>query len=254
MEKWEMTARDFINSCHFKNDIESVFLVGSHASGNADEFSDIDLYIILSDEVKWRKRGNKRVGGFLIEYFANPMRQIKKYIDSSYPNVELHEVTMILGGIVIFDKNATANELIDYCRQKITSEFPKMNEFNVKTGLYHLWNNYDELNRAYSIEAPDFKMQFYRFIQSAFDLYSRYICSPVPSYHNLYKWLTNSEYFKKYGLPIYNDQKFLEMIKLSLECKNADIMFDIAKVVYAYVANNMGGFDIDNFALHSQCD
>jgi len=254
MEKWEVVARNFIDSCRFGNDIESVFLTGSYASGNADEFSDIDLYIVLNDEVKYRERGNKRVDGFLIEYFANPLRQVKKYIDDSYPNVQLTEVSMILNGIVIFDKNAVSDEIIDYCKQKTRSDFPKMNEFSMKTGLYHLWNNYDELNRAYSNQSPDFTMQFYQFIQSAFDMYSRYLCSPVPNYHNLYKWLTNDEYFKKYGLPIYKDKEFLGMIKSSLECKNTDIMLDMSKVLYAHIVNNMGGFDIDDFVLYGHCD
>jgi len=151
MKNWEIAAKNFINSCHFKDDIESVFLTGSHASGNADEFSDIDLYIILSDKVKWRERGNKLVDGFIVEYFANPLRQIKKYIDYSYDNVQLIEINMILNGIVIFDKNSAADELIHYCKQKTMSEFPKMNEFNVKTGLHHLWDSYDELCRVYSI-------------------------------------------------------------------------------------------------------
>jgi len=49
MKKWEIAARKFIDSCSFKDEIEAVFLTGSNACGNADEFSDIDLYIVLSD-------------------------------------------------------------------------------------------------------------------------------------------------------------------------------------------------------------
>ena len=70
MEKWEAAARKFIKQCGFYNEIEAAFLTGSYAAGNADKYSDIDLYIVLSEDVTWRERGNKRFDGFLIEYFA----------------------------------------------------------------------------------------------------------------------------------------------------------------------------------------
>jgi len=254
MEKWERVARSFIDSCSFKDDIEAVFLSGSHASGNADEFSDIDLYIVLGDDVNWRERGNKRVDGFLIEYFANPMRQVKKYIDDSYPNVQLIEISMILGGIVIFDKNSAADKVIDYCKQKAMTEFPQMNEFSVKTSLYLLWDDCDELSRAYSTHSLDFMMQYFRFVHNAFEVYSRYVCSPVPRYRQMYRWLTDDKYCSKYGLAVHKDQEFIEIIKLSFQCKDTAAMFDLSKKIYAYVADKMGGLDIDNFVLHGPCE
>jgi len=251
---WEVAAKKFVDSCDFKDDIEAVFLTGSYAFGNADDFSDIDLYIVLNDSVDWRQRGNRRIDGFLVEYFANPSRQIKKYIDTNYENVRTTEINMILGGIVIFNKNSAADELIDYCRQKIATDFPEMTEFSIKTGLYFLWCNYDELRRAYAYQTPDFKMQFYRFVQHAFELYSRYICSPVPSYYKLYNWLTNDEYRRKYGLATHKDPDFLELVKSSFENKNTEAMLDLSKTVYAYITDKMGGFDIDNFEFRSQSE
>jgi len=254
MEKWKQVAHKFIDICSFKDDIDAVFLSGSHASGNADEFSDIDLYIVLNDEVKWRERGNKRIDGLYVEYFANPMRQIMKYIDDSYPNVQLIEINMILSGIVILDKNSTAQKAIDYCKQKAMFGFPKMDAYSVKMGLYTLWTNYDELSRACSYQTPDAAMHFYGFIQNAFELYSRYICSPVPHYHKLHRWLTDEGYAKRYDLGVYNDLDFLEMLKMAFKVKETGDMFDLSKEIYAYVTGKMGGIDVENFMLHGPCD
>jgi len=254
MEKWELAAREFIDLCDFKADIETVFLTGSRATGNADGFSDIDLLIVLNDTVDWRQRGNKRVDGYLVEYFANPMRQIKRYIDAGYDNVRLTDINMILGGNVIYGGCSTANELIEYCRQKLMAPFPNMDEFKIKTGLYILWNNFDELSRACAYHAPDFTMHFYKFTQYAFELYSRYTRSPVPSYHNLHRWLTDDDYFNNYGLAAHNDPEFIKIIKIVFDCLDTKSMHDLSKTVYTYVANKMGGFDIDNFVLRSKCD
>ena len=254
MEKWEAAARSFINSCDFKNDIDAVFLSGSYAAGNADKFSDIDVFIILNDSVNWRERGNKQFDGYNIEYFANPMRQIENYINNNYQNAHITEINMLLGGIVIFDKNSAAQKAIDFCTQKLASEFPKMSVFNIKTGLYHLWDGFDELTRGYSNKTPDFVMHFFKFVQSAFELYSRYICSPVPNHHKLFRWLTDSDYSKKYGLAVYNDQVFLKMVRSAFEISDDKAMFDLSKDIYEYVTDKMGGLDINNFVMRGPCD
>jgi len=254
MKKWERVARSFIDSCSFKDDIEAVFLTGSHVFGNADEFSDIDLYIILSDSVDWRERGNKRVDGMLIEYFANPMRQVKKYIDDSYANVRLIEINMILGGNIIFDKNSAADKAIAYCKEKLSEDFPEMSEFSIKTGLYLLWDCLDELKRSHSMDSSDFTMQYFRFVQSAFELYSRYVCSPVPNYHKLYRWLNDEEYFNRYGLVAHKDPEFVALVRSAFTCEDNATMFGMAEGLYEYVAGKMGGMDIGNFVLRGGCE
>ena len=254
MEPWEQAARHFIDICSFKDDIETVFLTGSHAFGNADEFSDIDLFIVLNDRVKYRERGNKKVAGFRIEYFANPVREVIKTIDNRYANAELNDINMILGGVVIFDKNEISTKLMSYCREKLESEIPKMSPYDVIMGLYLFWDNFDELGRAYKKQTPDFAMQYFRFVQNAFEMYSRFTCSPVPGYHKMHKWLTDNEYIKKYGLPEHKDPDFIKIIKPAFECDNTDAMYELSKKLYEYVTEKMGGIDIDNFVMHGPCD
>ena len=254
MEKWESAARNFIDSCKFKADIECVFLTGSYAFGNADEFSDVDLFIVLNDDVNWRERGNKQMDGFLIEYFANPVRQVKKYIDDNYLNADLTEVNMILNGIIIFDKNSAADKMIDYCKQKSASDFPKMNAIDMQTGLYHLWDEFDELNRAYKNQSIDFSMHFFGFIRHAFNLYSRYVCSPIPNWSKMHRWLTDDNFFKKYGLMAHKDSDFIKMYKSAFGYNDTKTMMVFAENVYKYVTDKMGGFDINNFVLHGPCE
>ncbi|MCL2775217.1 MAG: nucleotidyltransferase domain-containing protein [Oscillospiraceae bacterium] len=254
MENWEIAATDFISQCSFYRDIEAAFLTGSYAAGNADNYSDIDVYIVLNDNISWRERGNKRINGFLIEYFANPTRQIKNYIDSSYNNADCTTINMILNGIILINKNFTADKLIEYCVQKDLNCFPKLAENQIKISLYRIWDNFDELTRAYKNKSNDFTMQYYMFIINTFELYSSYICSPVPNYHHLFKWLTDEKYIKGFGLPSYKDQMFIKEIITSFSCLNIDTMFTQAGVIKTHVINKMNGFDIDNFVLRSECD
>ena len=247
---WEIAARKFIEQCEFYTDIEAVFLTGSYATDNADKYSDIDLYIVLNDDCKWRVRGNKLLDdGFRIEYFANPIRQIKTYIDSSYEDVRILEINMILNGIVIYDKNSTAETLKTYCLQKCMAEFPKLGDFHVQMGQYYIWDNFDELTRAYDNKTADFAMQYYIFIKDIFEFYSRYICSPIPNYHKLYKWLTDKTYRSNFKLPPYNDGYFLQLVTEAFDSPDINTMFAKAGNIKDYVFKKVGGFDIDNFAL-----
>jgi predicted nucleotidyltransferase len=253
MEKWEIAARNFIDLCDFKNDIAAAFLSGSYAFGNANAFSDIDLFIILDDAVDYRERGNKRVDGFIVEYFANPMRQIKKYIESDIADIQLCDINMIMGGIVIYDKNNAVDGTRAYCKQILEDGFTKMSAFSIQTGLYSHWDNFDELRRARHEQTPDFNMLFHRYIQQAFELYSRYTCSPTPSYSKLYKWLSDDEYFNRYGLPPHKDQAFAGLIKQSFELTTSAELFVLAEKIYKHVVDRMGGFEIENFVLHGSC-
>ncbi|MCL2372201.1 MAG: nucleotidyltransferase domain-containing protein [Defluviitaleaceae bacterium] len=253
MEKWKKIAASFIDSCSFRDEIEAVFLTGSHAVGNADEFSDIDLFIVLNDNANWRERGNKRMDDLLIEYFANPVRQVKKSIDENFENACLIEITMVLNGIIILNKNSTAEKIIDYCQQKKATDFPSMSKFNLVNGLYHLWDNLDELARACTKQTPDAAMHFYSFVKYAFELYSRYICAPVPNFQKLHRWLTDDSYAKNYGLPTYKNPAFLEIIKPAFECSGDEAMLKVARMIHSYVEEKMGGFDVDNFVLHGPC-
>ena len=44
------TVRRFVDACAGDPDITAAFLGGSHAAGMADSFSDLDLYVITTDE------------------------------------------------------------------------------------------------------------------------------------------------------------------------------------------------------------
>jgi len=69
---WQLALEKFLKEWKEKDFVEGALLTGSYAIGMETKYSDVDVYIILSDSVEWRERGNKVIDGVLIEYFANP--------------------------------------------------------------------------------------------------------------------------------------------------------------------------------------
>ncbi|WP_245610422.1 nucleotidyltransferase domain-containing protein [Thermococcus celericrescens] len=68
----QLALEIFLEEWREKDFVEAALLTGSYAISMETKYSDVDVYIILSDNVDWRERGNKIIDGILIEYFANP--------------------------------------------------------------------------------------------------------------------------------------------------------------------------------------
>ncbi len=253
MEKWKQAARKFLDGCNFFEDIEVVFLTGSYVVGNADEYSDVDLYIILKEDVDWRERGNIMINGYLIEYFANPWRAVEAYIDRSHKQCGIAECKMITTGIILLDKHDLAKDYVNYCVDKMVEEFPKMEDFNIKMEHYRMWDHIDEMTRCFSEKSKDFTFQYYQFVMDTFKFYSRYLCAPIPGESHIYKWLTDKNYHENFGLPKYPDPIMLDLMMSMFESEQEEVMMNQALKLRDYVLNHTPDFNINNFVLRSSC-
>ena len=81
MQTWELAVEKFLTKYKDEDYFLGAILTGSYATGNYDENSDIDIYIVTKNNVTWRERGNKNIDGFLIEYFINPKKKILSYFE-----------------------------------------------------------------------------------------------------------------------------------------------------------------------------
>lgn len=79
MERWEEALDKFLSEWRRRDYVVGALVCGSYVTGSPTARSDIDVHIILAEESDWRERGNRYVDGCLIEYFANPPRQIRTY-------------------------------------------------------------------------------------------------------------------------------------------------------------------------------
>ena len=59
---------------------------------------------MLDERVGYRERGNRIIDGLLIEYFANPPKQILKYFDEDIREKSLMCQTQFATGKIIMDK------------------------------------------------------------------------------------------------------------------------------------------------------
>lgn len=249
----EGIARRFLRECSFAEDIEAAFLAGSYAVGNADAFSDIDLYIVLRD-VPWRERGNVRIDGMLVEYFANPAAQIHAYIESALKNGGMSSLLMTLKGIPLIDKNGCAEQLLEYCRRKREEGIAPLGAYDLAVGKYRLWDMYDELGRARMLRTPDYLLQCQNLFLKTVEVYCRFLQYPQLPPIKLYRILSDADFCAGYGVPAFPDREFAALAVAFVEANDAEMMYSLLGRLHAQVLEAMGGFDIDTFTLRSKCD
>jgi predicted nucleotidyltransferase len=111
MSNWEKAVEKFIKPWRAKKNVIAALVAGSYVTGKPNPRSDLDVYIVTKPGTRWRERGNKRIDGFLVEYFVNPPEQIRKYFADNHAHNSAMSLTPYTSGRVLFDKNGTLARL-----------------------------------------------------------------------------------------------------------------------------------------------
>ncbi len=250
LQKWEKALRRFLRDWQNRDEVIGALVTGSYAAGTATRFSDIDIHIVLDDHVTWRERGNVVVDGFLIEYFANPVSQILKYMDEDFKRGRRTDARMFVIGHIIFDKNGAVEELQKQARIKLRKHFPRPNALWIENSKYELWDSLDNLTELNERLSPNFNCSYYFHLARMISIYSFFLGFDTPPFARLYQYLTDGDFRKKYKLENPPDRRFASLIAKCMV--KAD--FPKLKELTGYVLTRMGGFEINGWKLRSRVE
>ena len=113
MEKWDKALNKFLEKYENEDYYEGALACGRYVTGNNNEFSDIDVHLVLKRGNEWRERGNLEIDGFLIEYFANPVNKYEACMEEEKIERGNHTTKMFAQGIIVSDKNGEVKRLKD---------------------------------------------------------------------------------------------------------------------------------------------
>ena len=249
MKDWEKALQKFIKPWKARKEVEGIIVTGSRVAGTATKNSDIDIHIILSDKTKWRERGNKRVDGFLMEYFANPTKTIEQYFKNDIERQKKVTARMFALGIILFDKRGEMAKLQNKAQKELKRTFPKRDKEWIETQKYLLWDSLDGLLDLYEENSPGFYYQYRMHINKLLEVYSIYKRAEFLTSIKTYKYFTDPSFAKKYKIASFPDKVFSKYIISCLEAPNGKEKIKRAKKITQYVHNKMGGFNIDGWKL-----
>lgn len=243
MEKWEKVLNLFLKEYVDDDSILGAILGGSYATGNYTENSDIDISIITTND-NYKKRGNVIIDDIMIEYFINPISELKKYMEDDYNNRHRLSTSNLIGnGKIIFSKNNIMEDLQKEALSYYNKEFPTPNETKVKCQKYACWDAYDELKDKVK-NNESYNLNYFVLLQNLIDCY--YYSNNVASVpiSKLEQILRNKEYARKYNLKNEPSEEFKRLV---LECIDT-ISIDKIDELYKFVIKD---WNITDFVLEN---
>lgn len=251
--EWEEKLNKFIKNFEYKNDIIGILVCGSFITGNPSSHSDLDVHIVLSETVNYRERGNKIIDGLLIEYFANPPRQIRKYFKEDYKIIKPMSQTQFITGKILFDKTGEVQKLKEEARYMLDKHYSELNMDINELNKYELWDMLDDLQDGFENNHDDFDFIYYCNLDKLLALYMKYIKYP---YHKktILGNITSEIVRNKYLLEKLPDKEISELIKNCVTLKSKEDRMKNYELLTNKILNLTGGFDIDKFKFKSLVD
>lgn len=246
MKRWEAAVSKFIKPW-YKRGIIGVIVSGSYVIGTASKNSDIDLHIILPESAKYKERGNQVVDGFLIEYFANPIGELRRYFFEDRKKGKKLIAHMLSTGRILFDKDASIKTLQDEATMELKKGFDKIADNKVEMAKYFLWDSLDSLKGLKEQASPSYNFYYSVHLEKIIDTYSMFCGLETPNMSKLYNLYSDEACEKKYNIELVPDGKFKQLVIKAIENYSLKVAEDLTN----YVLHKMGGFEIDGWKLIS---
>lgn len=227
---------------------------GSYVTGEPTGRSDIDLHIILSPDVEWRERGNRYVDGFLVEYFANPPGQIRRYFANDFASYSTSSMVQFLTGTIIFDDQGVLSELQQEAAVWKSKKHEPLEPSKGEAHKYALWDALDNLLDCYEAQRADFDFVYHNSLRVFFAGYCSLLNWEQIPFDHLFRYLAQPSYLEKYRKEPFPDQEFALLFQTALECTDNEERVQLAQALLAHIFRMTGGFEIDGWRLRTPAE
>jgi len=253
MSSWREKLSVFLASFEYAQDVAGVLVCGSYITGSPTSHSDLDVHLVLHEHVNYRERGNKIVDGLLIEYFANPPRQIRAYFDGDLEDRSLMSQVQFATGEILLDTDGivrqlkqTALAMIDEYYQNDAASMPEYTK-------YGLWDLRDDLQGIHETDRPDFDFLYFNLLDRAVSAYLRCINRPY-GLKAIYGHITNDTVRQKYLLRELPDKSINNLIIRCIRAEDKDEKLAAFEGLIEAILQKFGGFEVDGFKLKSDIE
>lgn len=197
---------------YLKNEhVLGAFFYGSYLTGFYDQFSDIDLQVILdNNDLKHYIRGQKYVDGVKVEYFERPIKYAYALVQKEVESQNAIIKNCFGKSKILFDKTGRLKKLQDYTLEKYSMFLPDFDEEKAREYVSILNNRIKDLKRACLNNSDNFTNLYYLLIEEIRQLYHKLNCITAVNADKAYRAYLNDEYRK--SLSFANpDEKFVSM-------------------------------------------
>ena len=255
MNDWKNKLDIFLADFEYVDDVVGILVCGSYITGNPTGHSDLDVHIVLDDKVNYRERGNKIVEGLLIEYFANPSKQILRYFDEDMNAKDFMCQTQFATGKIILDKVGDV-EALKLKAKEMISDFYASEQRELRLSeldKYFLWDMLDDLQDAHENNRADFDLLYFTRLNMLLEKYMNGINRPYNS-KTIYGNIIDAAVREKYLLRDLPCEAVKDMIACAIIATGQNKKMEAYENLTAEIIKQIGGFNIDGFKFKSNVE
>jgi hypothetical protein len=255
MSDWKKKLDKFFADFEYADDVVGVLVCGSYVTGNPTSHSDLDVHIVLDNRVGYRERGNRIIDGLLIEYFANPLKQIIRYFEDDLQEKSLMSQTQFATGEIILDKVGDVEALKEKAKNMMSDFYASVQTDLRMSDLdkYFLWDMQDDLQDAFENQRADFDFLYFTRLNMLIKKYMERINLPYNS-KAIYGNIVDEGVRKKYLLRELPNAAIKNLIVCAITAEGKAERLKAYEELTAEIIKEFRGFDVDGFKFKSDVE
>ncbi|EDP95917.1 nucleotidyltransferase domain-containing protein [Kordia algicida OT-1] len=241
----------YVSKLKENTEIIGVFLVGSYATGQFSEHSDIDIKIILNSNVSKRYKGVKICNGYHISYTAYPVTEAYDYFYSQLRSYSKFQARMLSQGIILHDVTGEMKHLKEEAILVMQLPFIKHPLKSLQLQAYSLWKYKDALLQD-NLGIFTLK-EFHVFLEKSLILYTKLLgveCIFQYPFFKMENYISNVSFREKYNIPKFPDESFLDMYVKGITLTVADDIKNTARSIFNVIETKLQ-IDFEQFEIVS---
>ena len=232
---------ELLNRLEILDEVIGVVLYGSYALKTQDEFSDIDILIVVYNEYEnICGRGNFIIKNKAVEFFIKTENEVYKEFMKELQSLEPATRNELLGGIIIKDKYNTIKKMQEGAKEINQMPYKPLSKLEIYGITITLRNQLKEIERKNKYNEKDLLFCFYNYLYELIKVYCDYERVPIRKY-KFYKTYTN-EMYRLSNMALDMSDKYVKKMFIKLI---EEFSIDELKKITEYVINKISDLPIE---------
>lgn len=245
---WQARLDRFLADLPWRRQINGVLVCGSYITGRPSKRSDLDVHLLLKSGTRWRERGNKIVGGLLIEYFANPPAQLRAYFREDHAVHRRVAAVQFATGRVLRDETGDVFRLVAEAQRWLRKPFSRLTTIQQEVTRYALWDAFDNLGGLAETKDPSLAHAYHAILRQILDSRCKQLGLPVLPANQAKALLTDKTTQRKYLMSAFPDRTFCRQWIAAMRETNPRRFTHHARLLVRRIT---GPFSIDGWRLRT---
>jgi predicted nucleotidyltransferase len=240
-KKFDSALKIFVERYTQDPKVVGILVSGSYVHSKPDKNSDLDVSIIIKNS-KTRTRGNTWINGVEIEYFINPVKQIKYYFKTEVGDISPATAHMFANSLILYKTGNIMEELVREAKSSLKKPRPKLKKFQIENGKYHLDDLEKDLEDVF-LNNNDFSFNYIsmQILHESLDLFYKI------------KQVQGEKSKRIYSQLKILDPKFSKLYHDALNEKSKKKKYDCLRKLVRYVETYLGGKRSKEWKLTGKC-